>query len=367
MTSTTLDSTSLPRGAGPLTTVFSTPEFCAQTAWNNYDTLPLSSSICMPNGFTTYWNYKYGFYSPGICPQSYTAGCSWPTSFATVSNGTPFIGGPLEAGESGIICCPVGYTCMNNPTDEYNFSKCIATTATVLTMPATTQPLITTTPLVYAIQVRWKSSDLNALETNPTRSGVTITPTPTSTVADQTSTAASTGTPASASSTASSNSSSDGSNFSTGAAIGVGVGVGVAAVIVTIIAFAFWRRSKSRKRAALSPAEGSEAGGGGKRGNKFTELQDTQISRGSTHAPAELQSEEGTGTWQSSNWGGSTIVSPLSPRPGTATTAGATEMEVPNTRHELSGHATDFAEMPASSQFVAELPGDTPGRTREKW
>lgn len=260
-----------------------------------------------------------------------------------------------------------GYTCMNNPTDEYNFSKCIATTATVLTMPATTQPLITTTPLVYAIQVRWKSSDLNALETNPTRSGVTITPTPTSTDADQTSTAASTGTPASASSTASSNSSSDGSNFSTGAAIGVGVGVGVAAVIVATIAFAFWRRSKSRKRAALSPAEGSEAGGGGKRGNKFTELQDTQISRGSTHAPAELQSEEGTGTWQSSNWGGSTIVSPLSPRPGTATTAGATEMEVPNTRHELSGHATDFAEMPASSQFVAELPGDTPGRTREKW
>lgn len=78
----------------------------------------------MPNGFTGYWNYKTGFviqlafmnvqspnklrrfYSPGICPESYTQGCAWPTSFAVVSNGTPFIGGPLESSETAIVCCP---------------------------------------------------------------------------------------------------------------------------------------------------------------------------------------------------------------------------------------------------------------------
>ncbi|EKG22480.1 hypothetical protein MPH_00215 [Macrophomina phaseolina MS6] len=362
-------SSSLPRGAGPLTTVFTTPDFCAMSAWTNFDTLPLSSSICLPNGFTTYWIYKYGFYSPGICPQSYTAGCSWPTAAATVSNGTPFLGGPLETGESAIICCPIGYTCMNDSTDEYNFSKCKATTETVVTMPALTQPFVTTTPLAFAVQVRWKESDMNALETNPTRSGLTITPTPTSTTAGQTTAAATTGGAAStssASSTGTSQTSSNGSSFSTGAAIGVGVGVAVAAVVLAIITYLFWRRAKSRKNAAaLALGDGSDAGGGRKSGKKFTELQDTQVSRGSAHVPAELHSPEGD-TFQPSTWGGSTL-SPLSPRPNTATTGGATEMEAPDARHELPGHVTDFAEMPASNQYVAELPGDMPGKPREKW
>lgn len=323
----------------------------------------------MPNGFTSYWNYKFGFYSPGICPESYTAGCTFPTSAAIESNGTPFIGGPLEDGETAIICCPQGYTCMGSPsTDEYVWSKCIATTETTYTLALPSVSAITTTPLVFAIQVRWKASDLNALETNPTKSGETITPTSPSASAGQTATSAAATATASTTSNADS-ASGDGGGLSAGAKIGLGVGVGVAALVLGILAFLVWRRkSKTHQLVSTSEEGGNGAGGGGKKGG-FSELQDTQVSGDSNAAPgtAELASPEGT-TWNSSTWGGSTAISPLTPRPATSTTTGeATEMEVPDRRHELSGHVTDFAEMPASNQFIAELPGDTPVQAREKW
>ncbi|OJD29646.1 uncharacterized protein BKCO1_7600024 [Diplodia corticola] len=383
MTSTTdsVSSTSKRRGAGPLTTVFTTPEFCASSAWNHYDTPALSSSICMPSGFTTYWNYKYGFYSPAICPESYTQGCTFPATAATLSNGTPFLGGPLEDGESAIICCPAGYTCMGSPsTDVYAWSKCIATTASTYTMAYPTVSAYTTTPLVFAIQVRWKEADLNALETNPTKSGETITPTATSTSATAGATAGATSSlptgTASATSGAGASSPDDGDGLSTGAKIGLGVGIGVAAVVLGILAYLVWRRRRADGRQLVSTSpEGGSGGMGGTKGG-FSELQDTQIGeRGSTSGgreeATELESPEGT-TWNSSTWGGSTMISPLTPRPETGTTATgaageATEMEVPETRHEMAGHVTDFAEMPASNQFVAELPGDTPVQHREKW
>ncbi|KAL0257593.1 hypothetical protein SLS55_008407 [Diplodia seriata] len=270
---------------------------------------------------------------------------------------------------------------MGSPsTDEYVWSKCIKTTASTYTLAYPTVSAYTTTPLVYAIQVRWKASDLNALETNPTKSGETITPTPTSAAAatsDQTAGATSTGSAASATGTASSSPSSsddDGSGLSTGAKIGLGVGIGVAAVVLGILAYLVWRRRSRNGRELVNtnPEGGGKGGAGGKKGG-FSELQDTQVGgRESTSGgeATELASPEGT-TWNSSTWGGSTVISPLTPRPDTAgtTTGGehAAEMEVPETRHELAGHVTDFAEMPASNQFVAELPGDTPVQHREKW
>ncbi|KAE9571884.1 hypothetical protein CGMCC3_g11997 [Colletotrichum fructicola] len=39
------------RGAAPLTTVFTTPDFCKSLYWTNTETPPLSSIVCMPTSW----------------------------------------------------------------------------------------------------------------------------------------------------------------------------------------------------------------------------------------------------------------------------------------------------------------------------
>lgn len=247
---------------------------------------------------------------------------------------------------------------MSDLSDEYAYSKCVATTSSTYVLAEPTVTHVTTTPLVFAIQVRWRSSDLNMLETNPTRSGEAITPTAATassgqTSNDSTATVTSKGS-GTTTSTGESTPLADDGSISTNTAIGIGVGVGVGVIAVCLIAFLLWRRRSKRKQKVTSPD-----------GKGFTELQDTEIAR--RNDATELASPEGT--WNdSSTLGEFTMVSPLTPRPGTATVAaGATEMEVPDNTHELAGHVTDFAEMPASNEFVAELPGDTLGDSRKRW
>ncbi|KAK8016304.1 hypothetical protein PG993_014493 [Apiospora rasikravindrae] len=163
------------RQAGPLTTVFTTPDFCAPARWSATDTPALSSSICMPPEFAKYYDYRYGFYSPGICPMGYTEGCAFPKSLATTSNGTPFVGGTLMAGETARICCPTGYTCDVGSDEEMAYSKCIATAGKTTFLgynyQSNTYLTTVTDALAFAIQVRWQSSDLPSLETDPTVPG----------------------------------------------------------------------------------------------------------------------------------------------------------------------------------------------------
>ncbi|KAK8021720.1 hypothetical protein PG990_006858 [Apiospora arundinis] len=161
------------RGAGPLTTVFHTPEFCDPQRWTDIGTPALSSSICMPPNFMQYYGNKAGMYSPAICPGGYTVGCAFPTALPSM-DGTPVHGGPLLAGETAQICCPTGYTCYAGPQTypDIPYSKCISTRSSrTYVNEAITK---TERNMVYAIQVRWQESDLSNFETDPTVPGSTF-------------------------------------------------------------------------------------------------------------------------------------------------------------------------------------------------
>ncbi|KAK2006310.1 hypothetical protein LZ32DRAFT_487788, partial [Colletotrichum eremochloae] len=153
------------RGAAPLTTVFTTPDFCNSKYWTDTITPPLSSIVCMPTSWHQVFDYSWGFYSPAICPSGYTEGCAFPTSLAITSpNGDIYLGGPVIAGETARLCCPTGHTCY---TDTSAYSKCISTQPTTTFRDSNNQPT-SQLALVYAVQVRWQQSDLSILQTNPT-------------------------------------------------------------------------------------------------------------------------------------------------------------------------------------------------------
>ncbi|KAK8057095.1 hypothetical protein PG996_011032 [Apiospora saccharicola] len=186
-TTTTGDpSTSATRGAGPLTTVFTMPDFCQQPWWTFKDAPAVSSSVCMPNNWVDYFGNRRGFYSPGICPKGYTEGCYLPETAAKIGEtGKPWNGGPILPGETARICCPAGYSCFQDThTDaDVQYRKCKTMAVDPLTtfvwiIDGTTTVTTTTPALAYAIQVRWQSSDLSNLETDPTVPGATYTGAP---------------------------------------------------------------------------------------------------------------------------------------------------------------------------------------------
>ncbi|KAK1994534.1 hypothetical protein LX36DRAFT_530990, partial [Colletotrichum falcatum] len=155
------------RGAAPLTTVFTTPDFCNSKYWTNTATPPLSSVVCMPTSWHQVYDYSWGFYSPAICPSGYTEGCAFPTSLAsTRADGAIGLGGPVIAGETPRLCCPTGYTCYSD-TSAYAYSKCISTKPTTTFFDSDNKPT-SQLALVFAVQVRWQESDLPILQTNPT-------------------------------------------------------------------------------------------------------------------------------------------------------------------------------------------------------
>ncbi|KAK8075968.1 hypothetical protein PG994_003240 [Apiospora phragmitis] len=219
------------RGAGPLTTVFTMPDFCQQPWWTFRDAPAVSSSVCMPGNWVDYYGNRHGFYSPAICPQGYTEGCYLPASAARTSegNGKPWNGGPILAGETARICCPAGYSCFEDTTtdDAVQWRKCITTAVDPLTtyatnLDGTTTVTTTTQAMAYAIQVRWQSSDLSVLETDPTVPGKTYTRT--------------------AGGGGESDGKDDGSNEGAPTTIiVVGVVVPVMSLILGIIAFLYWR------------------------------------------------------------------------------------------------------------------------------
>ncbi|KAK8087763.1 hypothetical protein PG997_002724 [Apiospora hydei] len=163
------------RGAGPLTTVFHTPEFCAPDRWTEIGTPALSSSICMPDNWMQYFGNKAGMYSPGICPDGYTEGCALPTALPSVESDTPLYGGPLLAGETARMCCPTGYTCYTGPQTEPEkpYSRCISAAHSSRTY-VESHVTHTSRNMAYLIQVRWQESDLSILETDPTMPGSTF-------------------------------------------------------------------------------------------------------------------------------------------------------------------------------------------------
>ena len=245
--------------------------------WHNPATPALSSSICMPPDFRKLHDYSHGFYSPGICPMGYTEGCAFPTSLAVTSNGTPFFGGTLIPGETARICCPTGFTCYTSglgADPDKTYSQCISTkglsTFQAYNYGLDAYIMSTAYALVFAIQVRWQSSDLSKLETDPTVPGskhggpkVTsaVDPTGAAIVAN----VISSGLPGSVVETGQAATAGAGDagdpprgGISTGAIIAMGVAVPLVSLILGILAYFFWWRHNKKHS---KPTEDEDKGG----------------------------------------------------------------------------------------------------------
>ncbi|KAI3399599.1 hypothetical protein diail_6238 [Diaporthe ilicicola] len=329
MTTTTSDSDIVSgyHGAGPLTTVFTTPDFCASLYWTDTLTPPLSSVVCMPPKFHSLYDYSFGFYSPGICPTGYSKGCDFPVDRARVEDdgGAIYFGGPVLEGETVRVCCPNGYTCLENTVSSY--SKCVHTTDN--------------SQLAFALQVRWQESDLSILATDPTVAGKTYSAPSTATATPATikSTSGShtdanlTPTPSSSSSTTVAQNNNTGSTtksgLSTGTIAGIAIGVGgmvFAFAVCALIFFVCRQRKKKREKDGTSTGSTISGAGG-----------DSKPAPGgfATDQKAELDSRA---------MASSTVLSEAQADRDAAEMPplhiAATEMEVPH--------------------FVAELPGSMP-------
>ncbi|KAL1852753.1 hypothetical protein Daus18300_012084 [Diaporthe australafricana] len=328
MTTTTSDLDYVPgyHGAGPLTTVFTTPDFCASLYWTDTLTPPLSSLVCMPPKFHSLYDYSFGFYSPGICPTGYSKGCDFPVDRArTDDGGMVYFGGKVLEGETVRVCCPTGYTCLESTVSSY--SKCVHTTDD--------------SELAFALQVRWQESDLSILATDPTVPGSTYSaPSTASATAGTIKSTSGTNTntnnaptPSSSSSTTvAQNQNSDstsGGGLSSGTVIGIAIGVGgmVFAFAVSALIFFIWRQRRKRREENGTRIESMISGAGDSKqspGNGFAPDRKPELdsramasSAGLSEARADRDAIE---------------MPPLH--------VAATEMEVPH--------------------FVAELPGSMP-------
>ncbi|KAK4451783.1 hypothetical protein QBC34DRAFT_43032 [Podospora aff. communis PSN243] len=228
---------------GPLTTTFRAPSSCTATpqiyqifTGNEYrlEQGPLftSGSNCFPPG------YDAGpdrYYSPGFCPQGYTAACTKTDSRQTRS--------PTE---TALICCPTAlrYTCPG--VTEPASLGCTTTwkgAVAVIGVTVITDSTVSGSKIisesnggigVHSIQVRFKDGDASQTSVPPQGASRTLslpTQTPTNTPAPATR-----------------------GGLTTGAAIGIGVGsvVGLLLIAGTVFLCIWlrWRKMKKGRRVA---------------------------------------------------------------------------------------------------------------------
>ena len=80
--------------AGALTTQFLPPEPKCTVTPEAY-----TDKNCMPPNFSGYFDGDVGYYSPAICPQSWTIATVLPTKVTG-------LGPPIEPTETAAVCCP---------------------------------------------------------------------------------------------------------------------------------------------------------------------------------------------------------------------------------------------------------------------
>ncbi|EKG22152.1 hypothetical protein MPH_00479 [Macrophomina phaseolina MS6] len=233
-----------------------------------------------------------------------------------------------------------GYTCV--PGESWtSYSKCMSTGTSIFTASNEITPafLTTTKPLVYAIQVRWQSSDLSILATNPTVPGQTWTPSATASAGTRpTATATSTSSATAADDDgddADDDAADDFDDLSTGAKIGIVAGATVGVLALALLAYLVWRR-RPKKRHSQQMAQDAV-----KPGTPYQQL-----------CEEEHLSREHQGGIALSN----SPVSPLSPAQGfsASTNTIGTALSVP--RAEVAGSTAFAAELPASHAYPAEMP-----------
>ncbi|KAK4175897.1 hypothetical protein QBC36DRAFT_17249 [Triangularia setosa] len=158
---------------GPLTTTFSAPSSCSTAFSNFYEVFegekessyvqgPLfpTHKDCFPSGYDP---APTKYYSPGFCPQEYTAACSSLRTSSTVT-------------ETAIACCPnygVEYTCATESKPESGCTTVWQGGAGALEPIVIKNSTIASTATItlrggaisaYPVQIRFQASDLsNAL------------------------------------------------------------------------------------------------------------------------------------------------------------------------------------------------------------
>ncbi|KAF6832419.1 hypothetical protein CMUS01_06945 [Colletotrichum musicola] len=357
------------RGGSPLTTVFTTPDFCKELYWTDKATPPLSSIVCMPTSWKQVYDYQWGYYSPGICPMGYTEGCAFPTSLASSKDGNVRLGGPVIEGETARLCCPTGHTCYTGT--DWPYSKCQSTVPTT-TYYDLDNNLITKLATVYAVQVRWQASDLPNLETDPTvpgatysgpRStsvsggitGATVSPTGTGTAGT-----AATGMSGAGStiSSATARTTPEGSNgestsgeggISVGTTIAIAVGSVVGTLAMAFLAFMIWWRRRKRREASNNNHSDAHSDASG------PPIMAAAHKTSSSKTSLDLMSP------RTATSGSATMVAPHSPTLATQLDSTTLmEMETMERPQELP-----------EDNYVVELEGDMPGpplyREKEGW
>ncbi|KAF2114096.1 hypothetical protein BDV96DRAFT_647582 [Lophiotrema nucula] len=254
---------------GPITSIFEQPTSCLATLtlnqnridlyWGHYGESYVDSS-CYPkptvpvNNLVTPSSWNSYWYSPAVCPQSWTQA----TTFATVMpGGDDLTLISLGTDTTAALCCPSGY--------RYKGSGHICTSdikqnqVLLYILPTNNgqdfeRPTSTTTVasdssvIGDGVPIWWQSSDSKVLASastlTPTPTGPTTAPTTAPTTGAQTgpmtSIPSQTSTPPS-------------SGLSTGAKAGIGVAVPLAVIAIAAIAFLLFRRR--RKNAVVSGSE----------------------------------------------------------------------------------------------------------------
>ncbi|KAI0873267.1 hypothetical protein GGS24DRAFT_402234 [Hypoxylon argillaceum] len=112
----------------------------------------------------------FDYYSPAICPSGFSVGPSCIITNPRTAQGFPAI----QAGETAAYCVPNGHVCTSDTSDFRGGVWGVSRTASTNGAQVTVGP---------AIQIRWRDSDLESLETDPltgpkdTITDVIVTPT----------------------------------------------------------------------------------------------------------------------------------------------------------------------------------------------
>jgi hypothetical protein len=196
---------------------------------------PAWESSCGPPGwYDTRAPKSVGYFSPGICPVGYTAACTW---YATEQ------GPPPSSIETAYNCLPYGYTC--DAPERLPYEPDYVNRLGYNDNNGMLAPMFF---------IRWQSSDLSILETDPLTPGkpstrtvsVTVSATPTSTSNEATPTPATTGTGTAATGTTAlpAAAATTTGTISRGAIAGVAVGsvAGLALLIAAVVLL--WKRRR---------------------------------------------------------------------------------------------------------------------------
>ncbi|KAK3374674.1 hypothetical protein B0H63DRAFT_452521 [Podospora didyma] len=227
MTDFTTFSSTRTRPAAALTTVYTLP--CGPY-FDQYD------SSCAPPNWTSYWGGNVGYYSPAICPSGWTIACG---RFASAQ------GPALTFGESAGMCAPSGYTCCGA---SYTSVACKDTLRAASSL----------TSYQAFIQIRWASSDLSILETDPVTPGKRNAPS-TSTPPTDPTTSTTAGPQTSTGSGVPNPGGGGSSGLGTGAIAGIAIAVVVLVLgVIAAAVFIFFRKRKAAEAPAAAFAPGGD-------------------------------------------------------------------------------------------------------------